>query len=67
MLKKTKLSLLLLFFMNLESDQELIKSKIASILPSDVTIEKIEQSSIDGLFKVFYGGSVREIRNGSVQ
>ena len=40
MLKKTKLSLLLLFFMNLESDQELIKSKIASILPSDVTIEK---------------------------
>ena len=55
MFKKTKLFLLLLFFMNLESDQELIKSKIASILPPDVTIEKIEQSSIDGLFKVFYG------------
>ena len=55
MFKKTKIFLLLLFFMNLESDQELIKSKIASILPPDVTIEKIEQSSIDGLFKVFYG------------
>ena len=53
MLKKTKLSLLLLFFMNLESDQELIKSKIASILPSDVTIEKIEQVQLTVFLKFF--------------
>ena len=48
-------SLYCIFFLSLFSYTNTIEEKVLAVLPPESKIESIEESVIDGLFKVYFG------------
>tara|TARA_B100000073_G_C23561877_1_gene504466 strand:+ start:68 stop:787 length:720 start_codon:yes stop_codon:yes gene_type:complete len=55
MMFKFKILLVVIFSLSVISNESAIKEKISMILPPDTTIESIEKSPIEGIYKVYFG------------